>query len=70
MKKLCIASNMYNEIDQLGEWFDFVLQITPHVLVVDTGSTDGTVQYCEQRGAKVITDDIIRREGYGPAASH
>jgi glycosyltransferase involved in cell wall biosynthesis len=70
MKKLVIASNLFNEIDQLGEWFDFVEKIADYVLIVDTGSTDGTIQYCEQRKAKVIIDDIIIREGYGPARNH
>jgi glycosyltransferase involved in cell wall biosynthesis len=67
MRKLVVASNMFNEIDQLGEWFDFVKEITNDIVIVDMGSTDGTIQYCEQRGAKVIVDPIIINEGYGPA---
>jgi len=66
MKKLVIVSNMYNEIDQLEEWFDFVNKIADYILIVDTGSTDGTTAYCQKRAITVIDDTIIR-EGYGPA---
>jgi glycosyltransferase involved in cell wall biosynthesis len=70
-KKLVVASNMYNEIEQLPEWFEFVHEIADGgMLIVDTGSTDGTIEYATEQGAIVILDDIIRREGYGPARNH
>jgi glycosyltransferase involved in cell wall biosynthesis len=71
MRKLVIASNMYNEIEQLPEWFDNFTQIADGgILIVDTGSNDGTQEFCRERGAVVVVDDIIRREGYGPARNH
>lgn len=70
MKKLVITSNMYQEIDQLEEWFAFVKQITDSIIIVDTGSKDGTIEFCKEQGAIVIVDDIIIREGYGPARNH
>ncbi len=71
MKKLVIASNMYNERSQLEGWFDFVKQIADGgILIVDTGSTDGTIEYAREQGAVVVVDDIIVREGYGPARNH
>jgi len=71
MKPIVIASNMYQEIEQLPEWFDNVIPIADGgILIVDTGSTDGSIQYASERGAVVIVDSIIRREGYGPARNH
>ncbi len=73
MKPLVVASNMYNEIDQVEEWFKNVMQIADAgILIVDTGSTDGTDKFFMEKDAPVvcITDDIIQREGYGPARNH
>ena len=72
MKPLVIASNMFNEIDQVEEWYSNMCQIADAgILIVDTGSTDGTREFFESKDNVVfITDDIILREGYGPARNH
>lgn len=68
MKKIVVASNMKNEIKQLPRWFEWVKKVADGgILIVDTFSTDGTVEYAQQQGAIVVSDDIIIREGYGPA---
>ena len=72
MKKLVVASNMFNEIDQVESWYDNMVKIADSgILIVDTGSTDGTKEFFEgKEGVVFITDDIILREGYGPARNH
>jgi len=71
MKKLVIASNMYNEIDQIKGWMENVKKIADGgILIVDTGSRDGTIEYCKKNGAVVVVNDIIRSQGYGPARNH
>ncbi len=73
MKKLVVASNMYNEIDQVEEWLENMTQIADAgILVVDTGSNDGTEKFFIGRDAPIVyvKDDIIQREGYGSARNH
>jgi len=71
MKPLCIASNFLNERPQLDGWLAFVKPIADGgILVVDGGSTDGTRGFLEENGVLVIVDNIIQREGYGPARNH
>ena len=38
------ALPVYNEVRHVGPVLDEVLRYSPHVLVVDDGSTDGTSQ--------------------------
>lgn len=77
MKKLVIATNMYQERDQYPSWFDNMEallnsmgQDVGDIIIVDSGSTDGSIEYANERGAIVVVDDIIKREGYGPARNH
>ncbi|MBF0180704.1 MAG: glycosyltransferase family 2 protein [Magnetococcales bacterium] len=43
-----------NEADTIGEMVACCLRLTPHVLVVDTLSTDGTPQLAERAGARLL----------------
>jgi len=72
LKKLVVASNMFNEIDQVESWYDNMVKIADAgILIVDTGSDDGTKEFFEDKDNVVfITDDIILREGYGPSRNH
>jgi len=96
MKRVTIASNMFNERDQIQSWLQNMLQIADGgIVIVDNGSTDGTLEYLKEFGAAfivtenidkekfgylagpgprnnivVVLDNIILREGYGPARNH
>lgn len=71
MSKLVVAANFFNEINQLPEWFKMAKQISDdRILIVDSGSVDGTIKYCEEQGAMVFTNDIVIRDGYGDAKNH
>ena len=66
---------MFNEINQLDcedSWYENMCHIADGgILIVDTGSTDGTKEFFESKDNVVfITDDIILEEGYGPARNH
>ena len=71
-KPLVVASNQFNEIEQVEEWYENVCHFADAgIVVVDNGSTDGTKEFYESKDNVVyITDDIILREGYGPARNH
>lgn len=68
MKKVVFVSNMWNEMDQLPAWLENVKQFSDGgILIVDSGSTDGSIDYACRNGAIVVVDDIIQREGYSAA---
>lgn len=107
MKPLVVASNMLNEEemlhgmgrDTIGDWYENMSKMADGgIIIVDGGSTDGTLEYFRQLGAGfvlgegvdpepykdyfnkdanhlmgsnknliVVLDNIIQREGYGPA---
>ncbi len=68
MKRVTFASNMWNEIAQLPDWFENVKHFADGgILIVDSGSTDGTIEYARDQGAIVVVDDIIQRDGYAAA---
>jgi glycosyltransferase involved in cell wall biosynthesis len=52
-----------NEADRIGETIRAVRDLTDDLIVVDSGSTDGTQAVAEQLGARVIYNDW---PGYGP----
>ena len=71
MKKVVIASNMLNEVDQVEAWVENFRPIADGgMIVVDGGSKDGTIDILEKLGVIVIVNNIIQEEGYGPARNH
>jgi glycosyltransferase involved in cell wall biosynthesis len=68
MKKCVFVSNMWNEMEQLPGWLANVkLFADGGIVIVDSGSTDGSIDYASRNGAIVVVDDIIQREGYAAA---
>jgi glycosyltransferase involved in cell wall biosynthesis len=54
---------VFNEVDRVRRAIESVAGIADEVIVVDSGSTDGTVELCESLGAKVIYNPWV---GFGP----
>lgn len=52
-----------NEADRIGATLSPAMALSEDVLVVDSGSTDGTQDLCETLGARVLHNDWA---GYGP----
>lgn len=52
--KLCAVIPTKDNMRTIRECLESVLPVTQDIIVVDSGSTDGTVALCEQYGAKVI----------------
>lgn len=53
-RHLCVVIPTKDNIRTIRECLESVLPITEDIIIVDSGSTDGTVEYCQQYGAKVI----------------
>lgn len=60
------ALPVYNEVDTVDAVLDQVLRYSPHVLVVDDGSTDGTRELLSRRGDVQVVRHASNR-GYGAA---
>ncbi len=52
-----------NEADRIGRAIDSVIDLVSEVIVIDSGSTDGTPAVAQAHGARVIHNDW---PGYGP----
>lgn len=53
----------HNEADRIGRTIEAIRDLTDDLLVVDSGSTDGTVELAREFGARVV---FRAWEGYGP----
>jgi glycosyltransferase involved in cell wall biosynthesis len=62
-KKLAVAITTKNNMRTIRECLQSVQGIADAIFVVDSGSTDGTVELCRQMGA-----DVVYREWQGPVA--
>jgi glycosyltransferase involved in cell wall biosynthesis len=56
-----------NEADRIGRTLEAVRGLSDDIVVVDSGSTDGTQALAAQLGARVVEHPF---EGYGPQKRH
>lgn len=52
--RICVVIPTKDNIRTIQECLESVAPFTKNIIIVDSGSTDGTVALCEQYGAKVI----------------
>jgi glycosyltransferase involved in cell wall biosynthesis len=52
---LTVAMTAFNSVRTIGRAIDSVAGLADRIVVVDSGSTDGTVEACRERGAEVIS---------------
>ena len=64
--KFLTALPVYNEVNHVTDVLDQVLRYSPHVLVVDDGSSDGTTELLAKR-TDVERVRHERNQGYGAA---
>ena len=61
-----ILIRSYNEVDRIGRTLDAVKKLGQEIVVIDSGSNDGTVALAESKGARVIHNAW---QGFGPQRS-
>lgn len=52
-----------NEVDRIGDCIESLKTLTDDIIVMDSGSTDGTQELCKSLGAQLINTEW---KGYGP----
>jgi len=62
MKRLSVVIITKNEASVITACLDSVIGLADEVVVLDSGSTDGTSEFCSTRGARVIETEWI---GFG-----
>jgi glycosyltransferase involved in cell wall biosynthesis len=62
-RSIAVVIPALNEEKQLGEVLDSIPDFADHILVVDDGSTDRTVDVAEKKGARVISHRTNRGVG-------
>jgi glycosyltransferase involved in cell wall biosynthesis len=67
-KPVVVAGLMQDEIDNIDKWMQCALSISDlGVVILDSGSTDGTIEKARGLGAVVVQDDVFKTEGGGAA---
>jgi glycosyltransferase involved in cell wall biosynthesis len=59
MSKLAVVILTHNEALHIGRALDAIASIASEVFLIDSGSTDGTIEIAEARGAKVLPNRWI-----------
>jgi glycosyltransferase involved in cell wall biosynthesis len=54
MRKLSVVIIAFNEVANIGACIDSVKEIVDDIVVVDSGSNDGTQELAENKGARVV----------------
>lgn len=54
MRRLCAVIPTKDNMRTIQECLESVSAITKDIIIVDSGSTDGTIEFCQNYGAKVI----------------
>ena len=49
----------YNEEKKIGNCLDSLVNVADEIIVVDSYSTDRTIEICKSKGAKVISQQFL-----------